>query len=431
MLSDSAFLDVNDNGDAVLVFTKVDGDKNYALAKIKTADGDWSKSFKLSKKAKVKFPWEMFPKVSLNNAGDAVALWNFGVDSKHPQQELLQASSTAIGAQGWTAIDNLTPSVTSEWPSNRLVVDTQGNTLAVWMTATTIESSLLLKGTTKWVPLPSINLGYPFNDVLLKEKDGKVWLIWAKGYGFVFDSISVSQFSYDTQSWSDPLVLAPEGADHYWFPNLAIDPQGNVFATWQLNYKEGRGADFVCVRYDVNRDVWETTHFKQPRDNNFYNYLRITFDPQGNALCIYPDDYGLISSSLAAGSLDWSEPVWVTTDDVSEWSFTADTQGNRLFTWIEWHEKRIKTAILLANDNRWSYPDRITTADHLVGTKLYGNGQALIVFSKGAQLFSVTGSSLLNQDGSKPPKQQSKVSKQVSKKIKSQSKLQVLINPAH
>lgn len=383
----------NSNGDAVAVYTLIDKKKAWAVATSKSATSKWFKSDKISKKAswKSSFLYSdiLIPQVFVDNDGDAVAVWNFPL-SKDTQQ--IQGATFHSGS--WTLTSDLTGTL-NYTPKVLAGMDGQGNTIVAWQEGTTIESAYLEKGSTRWKSLPTQSLGYDFASLSLKvTESGDAWLIWSKGkYGIDSDNVTVTSFSGETKTWSTPQILAPEGKDKYWYTSLAVDKQGNVFASWQQ-----ADCTFEVSRYDVNRKVWEKTDFVQPKDNHLYANLGITIDPSGNAVCVYPDDYGLISSELPQGSLTWSEPTWVTTDDVLTWTYKIDNEGNRLLTWINFTDQRLKISLLPLNQKRWSYPDHFDEASQLDSVALYSNGGALILYEQPTgTLISITGTDIFNE----------------------------------
>ena len=383
-------LAINSKGQAILVYSKKNKKKFTAIAKTKAPNSKWSKPFSLVKNG----TRVIYPEVTINSNGNAVAFWNY-----HPENDdrhLIQTYVLALGAKNWLPTNELTPTFIKNDPLAQLSLDEEGNTYAVWINGNSIESAFLEKLSTMWQPITPLKLGYPsiFQDQsLIVDNLGKAWALWTKGEDYyVGENVVVSPLS-EKEGWNTPQVLAPEGK-YYMFTTIACDSVGNLLTSWQLLDPNKS----VIKRYDAMKHVWETTNFKQPLKGS--GSLSITFDPAGNALCVYRDGNNLFSSTLPSGSLEWSEPICVTTDNVRDWRCSVDSKGNRMLVWSG-ESIYLKSSMLLVNSTSWSAPMEVTRADELIGTGLYGNGDGLIVFVNEQRLCSVTGSSLFNSNNAK------------------------------
>jgi hypothetical protein len=373
---------VDFQGNAVSVFTHFEGDgrSTWIAASTKPLGGNWSTPVQLSQAVVADFPLPFDPRISIDKDGNAVVVWSYWDGDK----TWIHAAILPVGSNEWIpAVKPLASTKTSIGNLN-LVHDGEGNAVVSWKTTRNgqciIESTKLKNGHTKWTPITPLKMPYPVCFVNLgANQKGKVWIMWMKQEEIHGVNVAVASLESDSSLWSDPEILAENGV--FSEGRIEVDPNGNVFASWQTDLPEG--LLFDVYNYSSKDKKWTETFFPQIF-NHIYTKGKITFDAEGNALFVWmPDEHLLFSSKLPFGSLNWSEPTLINTECIWNYFSRTDRAGNSLLTWINGDDKVLKFSTMSADSNVWTDSAAIRPLDGsavLESTLLNNNGSAIMLY---------------------------------------------------
>lgn len=379
-LWDGAEVALDPQGNATAVFecyiTSGDNIDIWLVAATKPANGTWSTPVPLTQKVDGSNGFWINAKVCVDNNGNAVAVWNFPYGDK----EAILSATLPYGSSQWVPAPSPLATNIERLGGPFLNLDQKGQALAVWGNSRDgkyyVESARLSKS--QWKANDPLEIPYSFQSMETHvNSTGTAWLIWMKGLG---DNVAASTLSPNSKQWNQPETLSEKSGISYNGPQIVSDLQGNVLATWQ-EYDQ-KNLVFVAYRRPKGLQQWKKTNF-QNVPTHIYTRGWLSLDPKGNALFVWkPDDKMLLNSSLSAGSSAWTQPVFISSEDIFYWQGTSDSKGNRLLSWIKWDDDTLKAATLPFGQTAWTAPVAITTASGaLEDCQLSENGSAIILFS--------------------------------------------------
>ncbi|MCE5316226.1 MAG: hypothetical protein LLG04_02530 [Parachlamydia sp.] len=348
----------------------------------KLVNGTWSVPVAITPKAvDTRDRVGVYPVISIDQEGNAVAIWNF----PDGDNEIIQSGRLPFGSSEWI-VETLSTGVECQaGPFLRL--DQQGQALASWGIYKEgkyyIESARLSSGKADWNMLTPLEIPNTFQGLSMHvNAAGVAWLIWLKGGFLEGQNVTVSTLTSKASTWSKPMTLGEENGITYGCPQIASDLQGNVLAIWQEYDETDRF--FVSYQRPQGSQTWKKTVLQKVA-TDIYACGWLSMDPQGNALFVWRRDISvLMNSQLAKGQSNWTKPQVITSDEILNWTGSTDSKGNRLLSWIKWDENTLKSATLPAGEKAWTTPVSHTIVNqYLEDCQLSDNGSAILLYSDG------------------------------------------------
>jgi hypothetical protein len=301
------------------------------------------------------------PKVAVDPAGNAVAIWERHVGGK----EVVEASERPAGGE-WSTPERLSRA-NEEGQGSQVAIDEAGNAFAVWVVEGTsvtfvIRTAVRPPGGEWSVPE---NLSAPFQDtteapqVALAAAAAGAVAAWTINDGF--DRIVQAAVHLAGGDWSDPKDLS-DAAEDARSPDVGINAAGEAVAVWQ--------------RFDGSNDIVQAAalppggEWSEPEDlseaGQNAHEPQVAIDPDGDAVATWSrwdgSDMIVQAAERAAGD-DWSAP-----DDLSEAGLlpeaapvAIDAAGNAVAVW---RHSGVLTGVLQAAvrpaGGEWSEPDDLS-----------------------------------------------------------------------
>lgn len=265
------------------------------------------------------------PQVVIDTSGNTTAIW--------VESNAIKASSLPSGGS-WSTPVTLS-STTSSSPN--LKVDSAGNVTALWIEGTQIVSAILPSGGS-WGSSSVISGTNATAPVLAVDSSGNAVSVWVRGT-FVETSTRVSGI------WSLVSVLSTANSSN---PHVAINNTGNAIAAWHNT--NGSGADQITTSIlTINTNTWATSINVFSLSAAFsHNYPKVGLDSFGNAYIAWfrytlsggaYQNVQVLASTLTAGASAWailpdflSEPGIRNPADLTL-KLRVDTSGDVLVLW--------------------------------------------------------------------------------------------------
>lgn len=258
--------------------------------------GSWSEPLTISS------PHSFMPQVGVDMNGNAIAIW------QHLQGDnyIIQAA-TRLGEGKWCFPDYLGTSVgTVLQPTPKLVVDPAGNAVAVWVQLlpssrdqySVIQSSMKRVGE-EWLPMTITShltgpIGDPSPQVAIDAK-GNAVVIWSQFEGTSQSTIQTANKLFDGY-WSSPAILSVGGIFNI-HPQLAVDSSGNIVAVWTQE-NEGNETVVQSARLPLEGKWSETRAISSSQQG--MRHAQVAVDLAGNAWVIWEQREGMQSEMRSA-----------------------------------------------------------------------------------------------------------------------------------
>lgn len=232
-------------GDAVVVWLGDDRStlgNVWRLASTFSPDEGWSTPVLIDTQEYVQETWETF--VAMDANGNAMAVW--------VEAGSLQASYYAKG-EGWGS-----PMVLSAWPGPsvnyptdvKLAFDTHGNALAVWPSNGSLASSRFVPQS-GWSTPVQVPMGLAHGETLRTYDVGfapsgdatAVWSKWIQSNQTYSEWTMANHFT-PASGWGGPEEVAPRSS---WFYDVAMDAAGSTTVVWTPDWPSGN---------DSNTSIW-------------------------------------------------------------------------------------------------------------------------------------------------------------------------------
>lgn len=174
------------------------------------------------------------PQVAVNNAGEAVAVWEWGGIEFTPYT--VQGAVRPAGGRWGASVDLSTASLGADFPD--VAVDAQGNAVAVWEiregSGGAVQRAVWKAASGAWQAPVALspagaNAGSPRVAVDPNGDAIAVWSSWVIGGSEDFIQGAVSPAG---QEWKPPVDISSTGLDRF-SPQVAMDEDGNAVAVWE------------------------------------------------------------------------------------------------------------------------------------------------------------------------------------------------------
>lgn len=259
------------------------------------------------------------PKLALNEAGSAVALW---LDNA-----VIQAAVFDKGV--WKATNTLTNPAT--FPN--VVIDAEGNAIAVWNellfssnTNNRIYASKLPKGSLLWEPAQLLSSTDPSSNTkganLAIDATGNVIAVWTSFihndniFATTGHKIQGATLAKGSNQWipfpQDILSNTTPPIFGLTIPNIAMTPDGDAVLVWAKQTTKERTTSIVqAATLAKGSRKWELSSnllFSQP--DEYASTPQVSINPQGNAVAAWSakktsGEQVIMAATLSKGSQKW------------------------------------------------------------------------------------------------------------------------------
>ncbi len=314
---------MNANGDGMAVWEEIsdascsnDEDCSRFTVKVRRyfPDVGWSKSTSLASEVS---SGVMHPRLALNAAGNAVAIWS----ERNGAHRNIRVSRFTP-RDGWHKIEQLTNNANNAQDPD-VALDDDGNAMAVW---TQFEGQRANVYASRYTPAGGWSA-----PVLIEHQDsGSAWRTWididrdgnAIALWLQSDGIRYSAWSNrhtPNAGWGTAQAIESSDAGDVVGIDMAMDAQGNAVVAWEEFDRALSGAhtNVWANRYFANSG-WGVAELLEIDDAGSATFPQIAMDAAGNALVVWSQNdgtrYNIWSRRMPAGG-NWSPPALIETED--------------------------------------------------------------------------------------------------------------------
>ena len=292
--------------------------------------GRWQAPVDLSTPGRVEDP----PRVAVDSAGDAIAVWGWR-DGSGVGNEVVQTAARAAGGAWRAPVTLSAPGHYADYP--RVAMNPAGLAYAVWRDASTgiVQAAARAAGG-DWQP--SVNLSTPDRDSYDPEVAlnavGDAVAVW-EGGDLTMGSQAIVQAAVRpgravTRFWQAPVNLSAPGINQA--PEVALDPVGDAVAVWEEALFSGNFGARAATR-PAGRGVWQAPVTLSTADQNNAFSPRIALDSTGHAVAVWQCD-GLTFPAAARAAVGMAASgVWQTPVDLSSPSCVATARVPDVVGW--------------------------------------------------------------------------------------------------
>lgn len=290
------------------------------------------------------------PRVALDAAGDAFAVW----DEYDGSNTVIQAGVRPAGGD-WSARD-LSPAASSSY-APALAVDPAGDAIAVWVSDGKAYAALRPAGAAWGAPraLSAAPEEAAGAQVVL-DPGGNAVAVW--------EGLDGSSFTYRVQAssrpaggtWSAPRYISVGGQDAD-RPQVALDAAGNAVAVWELY--EGSGAIVQAASRPAGGS-WGS-----PQDLSASGQIpdapELALDPAGNAVAVWPSLDGIIRAATRPAGGGWSLPQDISLPgNAADPKVAIDPGGNAIAVWERFDGSNYVVQARRRVAGTWSSPEDLS-----------------------------------------------------------------------
>lgn len=341
---------------------------------------------------------------AINSKGQVAVVWTM---SSAPG-EFVSVWARIFDGAGWrsaTEISAIGVPKTGHADTPQIVIDSEGNVVAVWREHNGAESRIksnifkvdangsIINGS--WYALPffvDANVASSVQTPRLVIGDtGLIMAVWAQNDNQFFRIFNSRLHLSTSDDWSvparidqiDPAITEPVAGNSS-FPDIAIDPNGDAIAIWLKH--DGQRNNVWVNRFVSN---WGTTAFRLEGDRQGdAAYPGIQISDDSRALAVWTQRINTINSVQLIGRFFELDRGWLPEAVISENGqihkpvTRFDREGNAHIIWQEGlTQGRIKTSYYSQLRDLWSSAQEIAAnGNHPALTPLFEDGRFLAVW---------------------------------------------------
>lgn len=339
---------MDSQGNAVAVWNQeVSGTSELWVVKAsrRPAAGTWSTPTTLSAAGQE----AVLPQVAIDPQGNAVAVWDYLIHEGTNDEYVVKIQAVTGSAGTWSAPVELTAEATSEeLPSPQVAIDPNGNAVAVWERsegAGEVVQAAFASAGGNWSAAKTISAlavgEYSWNPQVAVDAQGNAVVLWRNWAGIGSNEIIQAATHPAGGAWSTTATdLSPAGEDAQ-HPQVAVDPQGNAVAVWELN-NETAHTEVVQAKTRPVGGAWSPTATDLSRVEEGLNaeHPQVAVNSQGTAVAVWQRWNGsqwTVQGATRAAAGTWSAATnlsYTTAGEESRYPQVAiDPQGNQVAVW--------------------------------------------------------------------------------------------------
>jgi len=326
---------VDGSGNALAVWNTWNGERWSVFASQYLAGSGWTPDRQIDS---IALGGTDVPRVSMNRAGEAVAVW-----TQQDSGQTVIFSNFFRPGTGWLGAVRIDP-VSGDSGVPRVAVDPNGNAIAVWMEFNTqwrIAASRYTAGGS-WDSRVFIesSIEYGFNPQVAVDELGNGLAIWAQ-QSVTYVNIVANRYNA-TIGWEGETLVESVDQDVLGSPKLAMNRDGEACAVWS----QFDGADYSIFAnfYDPATDTWDLPIVAEFLSQAAYD-ADVALDDAGNAFVTFRlwDSVNgwtdVLTSVIAPGPVVTSTNFMEIFDkDATSPKVAVDTVGNAIVIWMQWFE---------------------------------------------------------------------------------------------
>lgn len=320
------------SGDATVVWYQSNGTGYDIWANNYRPDYGWNTAQVIETDTGFAFP----PRVVVDTNGNAIAVWSQNDGFRHNIWANRFTPDNGWGTAEIIEADN------GNAVNPRVAVDGYGNAISTWQQFDGTNYNI-------WINRYSINSGWSTPQLIENDNtasmlypeiavdaNGDAVVVWQQYDGFDQNITNIWANNYSaTSDWGTAQLIETDNTGHAWFPKVAIDGSGNAIAVWHQN--DGV-RDNVWANNYTSATGWNTAKLIESNDVGSANNPQIAFDTHGNAITVWRQYDGSSDSIWAnryAPSSGWSTAQLIETDSgsASGAQITIDGYGRAIAVW--------------------------------------------------------------------------------------------------
>lgn len=287
-------LAIDNAGDAITVWDRGSPIDAVTQAAFMTPEGLWRTPVDISPEGDSAFE----PQVAFDPQGNALVLWDhFENYSKGTYEYIAQSAFRPAGGTWQEPVNVSTPCFAG---GLHVAFDGQGNATAVWdqwsdgFLSTPIVEAAARPARGAWQTPVNLTAGADEIDqprgaqepAVAMDAQGDAVVVWKWQFGGVIQTA----FKPTNGAWEAPVGLSTfdESARN---PDVAFNGQGDALAVWVLNAPNGEGGT-VQAAFKPAGGAWQAPQGLS-RTSSSPNLPQVAFDGDGDALVGWSDEYGI------------------------------------------------------------------------------------------------------------------------------------------
>ncbi|MBW2550881.1 MAG: hypothetical protein JRE19_09530 [Deltaproteobacteria bacterium] len=254
------------------------------------------------------------PRVAMDPQGNAIAVWSQWSGTRGNVW-----SNRFTPSEGWGTAERTEANTEHDAWNPQVAMDPQGNAIAVWATAVTVESE------------DTIEMTY--------------YRIWSNRFT-------------PTDGWGSPEPV-DEHEDNTWNPQIAMNAQGNAIAVWEHNV--GRSTHIWSNRFTPSSGWGKPVRIDSPDDGGHQaRSPQVALDAQGRALAVWLQGGGIWSNRCTPTG-DWGTAERISDDvDSNRPQLAMNSSGDAIAGWHQGDGERNNLwASRFSRSNGWETPELI------------------------------------------------------------------------
>jgi hypothetical protein len=281
----------------------------------------------------------------------------------------------------------------------QIAIDASGNALAVWSqsdgTCSSIWSNRYTAATGTWGSAELIetgDAGDALGPQIAFDTNGNALAVWMHSDGVRYNTVS-NRYTAGT-GWGTAALIEINDAGHAWYPQIAIDANGNALAVWYQT--DGTYRNIWANRYTFGSG-WVASAAEIIETENLGDAAvpQIAFDVNGNALAVWFQSDGTRANIWAnhyTAVSGWGTAVLIETDNTGSAMYpqiVIDTNGYAMAVWYQSDGTRnnIWANRYTPGTGTWGTEELIETGNagdaYQPQITIDANGNALAVWSQG------------------------------------------------
>ena len=289
------------------------------------------------------------PEIVVDRSGNALAVWAQQNDAGEAYN--IWANRYSVNQNSW-GLAGMIEGNTGDAKFPKVGVDDNGNAVAVWHEREGLEYSVWANryniNTDSWgmadgigsdsgVPRPSGSSIFrtEFTPAISVDGNGNALTVWSQTDG-TQDNIWANRFSVANNSWGAATMIENDDSGSARRPVISVDNSGNALAIW---YQFDGSIDATKFnRYNISDSSWGTAASIETGAGPAY-FHQITHDNSGNALAVWQEaDDGVFSiraSRYSASKSSWEASALLEADagGAEMPQIAIDGSGNALAVW--------------------------------------------------------------------------------------------------
>ncbi len=316
---------VNPNGDAIVVFQKLDGDVSNIYANHYSVNDGWSAPVRLD----VGNDTSTFPQVAIDANGNAVAVW-----LQSPSLGLRDVyASRYTTTSGWGIAETIEDDVefVPDSPPS-IAMDPSGNAFVVWsqdvFSSVAVKLNSYTAATEKWdtaANISSINPSKPIQNLNPKVTFGSNVtrvISWTEKDGNLVARVTITTPSNFTQFFNPKINTNIGGNIDY--HQAIVDSNGNATIVWQQ--PDAMGKNIYASHFAAGSGSWSAATLLNTTDTTTSVEPSLAVDPSGNVIAVWMQFNGT-GYNVWANRFSNFNKIWGTAERIEEGAMSVSVQG--------------------------------------------------------------------------------------------------------